>query len=90
MVRNFNDRTASKRAPATYVLVHDAWHGDWCYRHTAQALRESAQRVFTPTLTGLGERAHLNSHAITLETHIRDVCGALDAEELSSVILVGH
>ncbi|RFU49745.1 alpha/beta hydrolase [Paraburkholderia sp. DHOC27] len=77
-------------APATFVLVHGAWHGGWCYRDTARVLRESGHTVFTPTLTGLGERAHLNSHAITLETHIRDVCGVLEAEELSDVILVGH
>ena len=84
---NQNSRT---KGPATFVLVHGAWHGGWCYRDTAQALRQFGHTVYTPTLTGLGERAHLNTYAATLETHIRDVCGVLDAEELSNVILVGH
>ncbi|MEX3815478.1 alpha/beta fold hydrolase [Paraburkholderia sp. BR13439] len=78
------------RSPATFVLVHGAWHGGWCYRETAHVLRASGHSVYTPTLTGLGERAHLNNQNITLETHIRDVCGVLEAEELSDVILLGH
>lgn len=75
---------------ATYVLVHGAWHGGWCYRDTARALRAAGHTVYTPTHTGLGERHHLASQAITLETHIRDVCGCLEFEDLHEVILVGH
>jgi pimeloyl-ACP methyl ester carboxylesterase len=75
---------------ATFVLVHGAWHGGWCYRDTAKALRAAGHDVFTPTLTGVGERAHQASEHITLETHIRDVVGCLQAEELSDVILCGH
>ncbi|MBC5768219.1 alpha/beta fold hydrolase [Ramlibacter albus] len=75
---------------ANFVLVHGAWHGGWCYRDTAKALRAAGHDVFTPTHTGVGERAHHSSQAITLETHIRDVCGCIEAEELSSVILCGH
>jgi pimeloyl-ACP methyl ester carboxylesterase len=81
---------APAKAPATFVLLHGAWHGGWCYRDTARVLRASGHTVYTPTLTGVGERAHLNNQNITLETHIRDVCGVLEAEELSDVILLGH
>lgn len=75
---------------ANFVLVHGAWHGGWCYRDTATALRKAGHQVFTPTHTGVGERAHLASEAITLETHVRDVAGCIEAEELDNVILCGH
>ena len=75
---------------ATFVLVHGAWHGGWCYRDTAKALRDAGHTVFTPTHSGVGERAHQASETITLETHIRDVCGCIEAEELNAVILCGH
>lgn len=75
---------------ANYVLVHGAWHGGWCWRDTAAALRAAGHQVFTPTHTGVGERAHQKAENITLETHVRDVCGCIEAEELSDVILCGH
>lgn len=75
---------------ATYVLVHGAWHGGWCWRDVATALRAAGHTVFTPTHTGLGERTHQRSEAITLETHVRDVCGCIESEELSDVVLCGH
>jgi pimeloyl-ACP methyl ester carboxylesterase len=75
---------------ATFVLVHGAWHGGWCYRETAAALRANGHTVFTPTHTGVGERFHQSSEAITLETHIRDVCGLIEFEELENLILCGH
>jgi pimeloyl-ACP methyl ester carboxylesterase len=75
---------------ATFVLVHGAWHGGWCYRDTAKALRAAGHTVFTPTHTGVGERFHQSSEAITLETHIRDVCGLIEFEELDNIILCGH
>jgi pimeloyl-ACP methyl ester carboxylesterase len=75
---------------ANFVLVHGAWHGGWCYRDTAAALRQMGHNVYTPTLTGLGERSHQSSERITLETHIRDVAGCLESEELEDVILCGH
>ena len=74
----------------TFVLVHGAWHGGWCYRHTAAALRKVGHEVFTPTHTGVGERAHKADENVTLETHIRDVAGCIEAEEISDIILVGH
>jgi len=75
---------------ANIVLVHGAWHGGWCYRHTAAALHKMGHEVFTPTHTGVGERAHQADENITLETHIRDVAGCIEAEEISDIILVGH
>ena len=75
---------------AIFVLVHGAWHGGWCYRDTATALRAAGHTVFTPTHTGLGERAHQAGQHITLETHVRDVCGCIESEELRDVILCGH
>ena len=75
---------------ATYLLVHGAWHGGWCWRRVTDILRAAGHTVFTPTLTGLGERAHLARPETDLETHIADVLGVLDAEELDDVILCGH
>ena len=75
---------------ATFVLVHGAWHGGWCWRRLMPFLRDAGHEVYAPTLTGLGERSHLLSPAIDLETHARDVTGVLEYEELSGVVLVGH
>lgn len=58
---------------ATYVLVHGAWHGGWCWRRVAERLRAAGHEVHTPTLTGLGERAHLLTHEVGLHTHVEDV-----------------
>jgi pimeloyl-ACP methyl ester carboxylesterase len=77
-------------AIATYVLVHGAWHGGWCWAKVARLLRDAAQEVHTPTLTGLGERAHLARPEIDLETHIHDIVAVLESEELRQVTLVGH
>ena len=76
--------------PATFVLVHGAWHGGWCYARVAALLRARGHTVFTPTLTGQGERAHLFSGAINLSTHIEDVLGVFRFERLSDVVLAGH
>nr|NLO27410.1 alpha/beta fold hydrolase [Actinomycetota bacterium] len=75
---------------ADYVLVHGAWHGGWCWKRLTPLLRAAGHQVFTPTLTGLGERRHLMSPDIGLETHIKDVLGVLTYEDLDDVILVGH
>ena len=74
----------------TYVLVHGAWHGGWCWAKVARLLRDAGHEVYTPTLTGLGERAHLARPEIDLDTHIQDVVAMLEAEELRQVTLVGH
>jgi len=75
---------------ANFVLVHGAWHGGWCWRHVVQALTAAGHRAHAVTLTGVGERVHLMSPAITLETHICDVIHAMDAEELQDVVLAVH
>lgn len=75
---------------ANFVLVHGAWHGGWCWRDTARLLRAQGHTVVAPTHTGVGERAHQANEAITLETHVRDVVGAIEAEELDDVVLCGH
>ncbi|MFH1081044.1 MAG: alpha/beta fold hydrolase [Pseudomonadota bacterium] len=75
---------------ATFVLVHGATAGGWIWRSVPSLLRAAGQEVYTPTLTGLGERRHLFSPDISMETHILDVLQVLDFEELDRVILVGH
>jgi pimeloyl-ACP methyl ester carboxylesterase len=75
---------------ATFVLVHGAWHGAWCWRRVARLLSRKGHEVFTPTLTGLAERSHLLSPAIDLETHILDVVNEMKWQELKEVVLVGH
>ena len=75
---------------STYVLVHGGAHGGWCYQRVARILRSSGHDVYTPTLTGLGERSHLLSADVDLDLHITDVVGVLHYEDLSAVILVGH
>jgi pimeloyl-ACP methyl ester carboxylesterase len=74
----------------TYVLVHGAWHGSWCWKRVRKALQATGHDVFTPTLTGVGERSHLNSAGVNLSTHIADVANLILWEELSDVILCGH
>jgi pimeloyl-ACP methyl ester carboxylesterase len=75
---------------ATFVLVHGAWHGSWCWKRVRQSLRTAGHDVFTPTLTGVGERSHLLSPQVNLETHIDDVANLIRWEDLSDVVLCGH
>jgi len=75
---------------ATFVLVHGGGHGGWCWKPLAQRLRARGHAVYTPTLTGLGERAHLLGPHIDLDLQIDDVVHTLAFEDLSDVILVGH
>jgi len=75
---------------ATFVLVHGAWHGAWCWRRVARLLTRDGHDVFTPTLTGLGERSHLLAPNINLDTHILDVANEIKWQELKDVVLVGH
>jgi pimeloyl-ACP methyl ester carboxylesterase len=75
---------------ATFVLVHGAWHGGWCWRKLSPLLRAAGHTVFTPTLTGLGERSHLLTRDVGLDTHITDIVQVLEFEDLTNVVLVGH
>jgi pimeloyl-ACP methyl ester carboxylesterase len=76
--------------PATFVLVHGAWSGGWCYARVADALRARGHRVFTPTLTGQGERSHLLTGTVNLSTHIADISNVFRYEGLRDVVLAGH
>ena len=84
------ESAVGQQAARTYVLVHGAWHGGWCWSRVAERLRAAGCRVFTPTCTGLGDRAHLLSPDVGLATFIEDVVSVIETEELNDVILVGH
>lgn len=76
---------------ATFVVVHGAWGGAWAWnKFVVPMLREAGQTVYAVTLTGLGERTHLASPDVSLDTHIQDVVNVLFYEDLRDVILVGH
>jgi pimeloyl-ACP methyl ester carboxylesterase len=75
---------------STFLLVAGAWLGGWCWRHVAPDLRADGQSVIAATLTGLGERAHLLSPDIDLDTHISDIVALFEYRDLHDAILVGH
>ena len=75
---------------ANYVICHGAWSGGWSWKKVRGLLNSAGHEVVTPTYTGLGERAHLAHPMIDLETHIQDVLGAIQYEDLRDFILVGH
>jgi pimeloyl-ACP methyl ester carboxylesterase len=75
---------------SSFVLVHGAWHGSWCWKRVRPLLQLAGHEVFTPTLTGVGERSHLLARQVNLSTHIDDVVNLIRWEELSDLILCGH
>lgn len=75
---------------SVYVLVHGAWGGSWCWKRIRGALQARGHEVFTPTLSGVGERSHLLSQKVDLQTHITDVVNLIRWEELSDIVLCGH
>ena len=75
---------------AQYVLIPGAWHGAWCWVRVLPLLRAAGHVAHGVTLTGVGDRAHLLSANIRLQTHIQDVIGLITCEELNDVVLVGH
>lgn len=91
LVEGGGGRSAVSTTPSrTFVLVHGAWHGGWCWRRVQNILTANGCRVFTPSLTGVGDRAHLFSKDISLQTHVDDVISLVEAEELNDFVLVGH
>lgn len=78
----------SKRA--TIVIVHGAWVGGWRWRSVADELIARGHQVFTPTLTGMGERVHLNSPEVNLSMHALDIANVIKYERLENILLVGH
>jgi pimeloyl-ACP methyl ester carboxylesterase len=75
---------------STFVLIHGAWYGGWCWERVAQRITDAGHRVYTPTLSGLGDRAHLSSPEVGLRTHVDDVLEVLIENDLQDVVLVGH
>ncbi len=75
---------------STFVLIHGAWGGAWIWRRIVGPLRAAGHEVHAATLTGDGDRAHLRRADISLQDHIDDVLGLIDAEELQDIVLVGH
>lgn len=75
---------------ATFVICHGTWEGGWCWREVRRRLERLGHEVYTPTLTGLGERCHLNGAHVDFNTHVEDVVNVIKFEDLSQVILVGH
>lgn len=76
--------------PSTFLIVHGAWGGGWAFQQLESILRASGHNVLRPTMTGLGERVHLASPQITLDTHINDILKVIEFERLEKFILVGH
>ena len=74
----------------TFVLVHGAWHGGWCWRRVSDLLEKRSHKVFSPTMTGLGERAHLLDDKVNLATHVTDIVNVIKWEGLGDIVLVGH
>jgi len=86
-------RAAVAQGPSgakTFVLVHGASQGGWCWRRVSDRLERLGHKVFTPTLTGLGERSHLMSRDVDLDMHITDVVNVIKWESLQGIVLVGH
>jgi len=75
---------------STFVLVHGAWRGGWCWKRVRDRLQRAGHVAFTPTLTGLGERSHLLARSVNLGTHIDDVVNLIRWEELDDLVLCGH
>lgn len=75
---------------ATFLLVHGAWHNGRCWERVVPLLESAGHHVFTPSLTGYGDKAHLLSPEVGLDTHVGDVVGLIHEEDLSEVVLVGH
>jgi pimeloyl-ACP methyl ester carboxylesterase len=81
---------AARARPRTFVLIHGAWHGGWCWQRVAPHLAASGHRVLAPSLPGLAERANELSAATGLSTHIDDVAALMARQDLHDVVLVGH
>jgi pimeloyl-ACP methyl ester carboxylesterase len=87
---SFAAPTVAQTDGRTFVLVHGAWGGGWVWRRVADRLTAKGHKVFTPTMTGLGERSHLLDTKINLATHITDIVNVIKWEGLTDIVLVGH
>jgi pimeloyl-ACP methyl ester carboxylesterase len=75
---------------ATFVVAHGAWSAGWAWKKMRPLMRAAGHELWTPTCTGLGERAHLGHAEVSLDTHIQDIVAVLEMEDLTDVILIGH
>ena len=75
---------------ATFLICHGAWSAGWAWKKVRPLLSAAGHEVFTPTYTGLGERAHQANPTVDLETHIKDVLAVIEFEDLKDIVLVGH
>src|SRR3954467_3236478 len=75
---------------ATFLVAHGAWSAGWAWKKMRPLMRAAGHEFWTPTYTGLGERAHLANPEISLDTHIQDILAVLEAEDLRDVYLIGH
>jgi pimeloyl-ACP methyl ester carboxylesterase len=75
---------------STFVLVHGAWHGGWCWQRVARILQRAGHTVLAPTLSGVGERSHLAGLEINLTTHVLDIVNEVRWKDLSNIVLCGH
>src|SRR5690348_14108642 len=82
------DVSDAQAAPRTFVLVHGAWHGGWCWRRVSDRLERKGHKVYAPSLTGLADRAHLISQQVNITTHITDIANLIRYEDLRDVVLV--
>jgi pimeloyl-ACP methyl ester carboxylesterase len=74
----------------TFVVAHGAWSSAWAWKKMRPLMRAAGHELWTPSYTGLGERAHLAGPQVGLDTHIQDVVGAIEMEDLRDIVLIGH
>ena len=84
------DASDGGEEPRTFILVHGTWLGGWSWQYVRRILERAGHDVYAPSLTGCGDRAHMTSPDIGLDTHIQDIVNIIDFESLDNVILVGH
>jgi pimeloyl-ACP methyl ester carboxylesterase len=82
-------RSSTPSTP-TFLLVHGAWHSGECWQRVTPLLEAAGHRVFAPSLTGYGDKAHLLGPEVGLDTHVDDVVNLIIEEDLTDVVLVGH
>ena len=75
---------------ATFVLIHGAWHGGWCWARVTDRLRAQGHTVFAPSLSGLAEHGNRIDAAIGHDVHIEDTTRVIEWNDLDNVVLVGH
>lgn len=85
-----DELTTRSPNPQTFVLIQGTWHGGWVWKYVRNILEDQGHRVFTPTLTGCGEREHLSFPNIGLETHIQDIVNVIEFEGLNDIFISAH